>query len=234
MKFSDAVSHVFSNYACFSGRARRSEFWNFVLFTALIESLCGLLFPVSDAFFYVLSLFYLATLVPSLAVACRRLHDVGQSGWWLFLLVIPIGAVLLLVWFCQDSRPGYNEYGPNPKEVNANYMVKKSSTRQNMAVRCLSGPMQGQIFPMRSGSLSFGRDRTCGVRFPDGTPGVSGRHCVLSQQNGAPVLTDLGSTYGTFLTDGRKLPTNYPHTIYVGCCFYLGSGDNLFEVLHIR
>ena len=59
----------------------------------------------------------LAIIIPSLAVCVRRLHDIGKSGWYYFIGFIPlVGAIILLVWFCQDSQIGENEYGPNPKE----------------------------------------------------------------------------------------------------------------------
>ena len=61
-------------------------------------------------------LYSLATLLPSLAVGCRRLHDIGRSGWWIFIAIIPIvGWIILIVWYAKDSDPGDNAYGPNPK-----------------------------------------------------------------------------------------------------------------------
>ena len=59
----------------------------------------------------------LAIFLPSLAVCIRRLHDIGKSGWWYLLAFIPlVGAIILIIWFCKDSEPGANAYGPNPKE----------------------------------------------------------------------------------------------------------------------
>lgn len=66
------------------------------------------------------SLYALAVLIPSLAVGVRRLHDTGRNGWWLLIGLIPlIGAIVLLVFFFQDSQPGNNEYGPSPKAAGA-------------------------------------------------------------------------------------------------------------------
>ena len=63
-------------------------------------------------------IYTLAFLLPSIAVAIRRLHDTGRTGWWLLLALIPlIGAIVLIVFYCLDSQPGENEYGPNPKGV---------------------------------------------------------------------------------------------------------------------
>jgi uncharacterized membrane protein YhaH (DUF805 family) len=69
-------------------------------------------------------IYSLAVLIPSLAVGVRRLHDTGKSGWWLLLALIPVvGVIVLLVFMCQDSNPGQNQYGPNPKlrEANATF-----------------------------------------------------------------------------------------------------------------
>ena len=64
----------------------------------------------------------------------------------------------------------------------------------------------------------------------DGTPGVSGRHCMLHWQNGSLMLTDLGSAYGTFLEDGRRLPAQYPMPVTPGDKFYVGSPNIVFQI----
>jgi uncharacterized membrane protein YhaH (DUF805 family) len=66
-----------------------------------------------------LDFFSLLIFLPSLAVSVRRLHDIGMNGWWVLLNLVPLGGLVLLVLFCQDSQPGDNNYGPNPKEVAA-------------------------------------------------------------------------------------------------------------------
>lgn len=106
---------VLQNYVGFQGRARRTEYWMFVLFNTiaclvlyLVDFLLGLPF--------VLSLIYsLAVLLPSLAVLVRRLHDTGKSGWWILIALVPFGSIVLLVFECLDSHPGDNQYGKNPK-----------------------------------------------------------------------------------------------------------------------
>jgi len=109
-------------YAVFSGRARRKEYWFFFLFNVLIA--IGL--AVIDAFSgaadtvsgtgLLSGLYSLAVLVPSLAVAVRRLHDIGRTGWWLLIGILPvIGSIVLLIFAVLDSQVGDNEYGPNPK-----------------------------------------------------------------------------------------------------------------------
>ena len=110
---------VLKKYAVFQGRARRAEFWYFVLFNFIISFVLafieGLLAENSGV---LTGLYSLAILIPNLAVSARRLHDTGRSGWWLLIGLIPlIGAIVLIVFWCQDSQPGDNEYGPNPKRV---------------------------------------------------------------------------------------------------------------------
>ena len=110
---------VLEKYADFSGRARRAEYWSFALCSGVISFILGVLYNATNwGFFSILSTFFsLAILVPSLAVCWRRLHDIGKKGTWYFIVLIPIvGWILMIVWFCQDSQPGDNEFGPNPKE----------------------------------------------------------------------------------------------------------------------
>ena len=112
MGFLDAVKSVFSQYATFTGRARRSEYWYFVLFNYIVS--LGLVLTGVQMLSYIWSL---ATFIPGLAVAVRRMHDIGKSGWFLLIAFIPIvGAIWLIVLCCKDSQPD-NQYGPNPKAV---------------------------------------------------------------------------------------------------------------------
>lgn len=124
MGFVDAVKSVLvENYANFKGRARRSEYWYFVLFNVLLNIvMLGLFFIVPEIVFLSV-LVGLALIIPGLAVVVRRFHDIGKSGWniaWVLLSVIPIAnfvvAILFLIWFCRDSQPGENKWGANPKE----------------------------------------------------------------------------------------------------------------------
>lgn len=107
------------NYANFSGRARRSEYWGFVLLQMLIAFPLYVWMQLSDGVSLagvLYGLFALAGLLPNLAVLTRRLHDTGRSGWWVFVIFIPlVGSILLLVWVCSDSQYGTNKYGPSPK-----------------------------------------------------------------------------------------------------------------------
>jgi|ERR1700722_11313021 uncharacterized membrane protein YhaH (DUF805 family) len=114
-------------YAVFAGRSRRSEYWFFVLFSCLIAvalALAGLYVagvtggPPTLAE-YLVDLFSLLIFLPSLAVSVRRLHDVGMSGWWVLLNLVPFGSLVVMGFSLQDSQSGDNKYGPNPKEVTA-------------------------------------------------------------------------------------------------------------------
>jgi uncharacterized membrane protein YhaH (DUF805 family) len=109
---------VKDNYANFNGRARRKELWMFVLFNMLIslalQIVVGMISP--EAMLVVVGLYSLAVIVPSIAVAVRRLHDVGKSGWWYFIALVPlIGSIWLLVLFVTDGNKGANEFGEDPK-----------------------------------------------------------------------------------------------------------------------
>lgn len=109
-------------YADFSGRAQRSEYWFFVLFYILIDILLIIVDRMTGSFSagagmgLLSGLFSLAMIIPSLAVSVRRLHDTDRSGWWLLIALVPlIGAIVLLVFYVQDSQPDENRFGANPK-----------------------------------------------------------------------------------------------------------------------
>lgn len=109
-------------YATFSGRAQRAEYWYFMLFYILIFIGLSIIDGVTGTFSaeagigLLSGLYSLAILIPSLAVGVCRLHDTGRSGWWLLIGIIPlIGAIVLIIFFVQDSVSGDNLYGSNPK-----------------------------------------------------------------------------------------------------------------------
>lgn len=108
---------VLKKYAVFNGRARRKEYWYFVLFNFLIALVLGFIDGIlglvaeGSGFGLLGGLYTLAVFIPSLAVAIRRLHDTGRSGWWLLISLIPlVGAIILLVFLVSDSQPGRNQY----------------------------------------------------------------------------------------------------------------------------
>jgi len=111
------IDVVKNKYAVFTGRARRKEYWMFVLFYFLIAIALGIVDKFIGFGGILGGVFALAMLLPGLGVSIRRLHDTGRTGWWLLIALIPlIGTIILIVLMCLDSQPGQNEYGPNPKE----------------------------------------------------------------------------------------------------------------------
>lgn len=105
MGFLEAIKVCFSKYATFSGRARRSEFWFFSLFSCIISWI-----PI-------VNFLGIALIIPGIAVAVRRLHDTGRSGWWFLLALVPLVNLVLIYFYILDSIPGSNEYGENPKGI---------------------------------------------------------------------------------------------------------------------
>lgn len=113
---------VLKKYAVFGGRARRKEYWFFILFNMIfaivamiVDNVLGIAIE-GLGYGPIYILYGLAILLPNLAVHVRRLHDVGKSGWFFFITFIPIvGAIWLLVLLCRDGVQGDNQYGPNPK-----------------------------------------------------------------------------------------------------------------------
>lgn len=119
MSFQDAVRTVLTKkYADFSGRARRSEFWWFFLFNAIVNVITEVIDRGLDTQLVGL-LVSLALLIPGLAVGARRLHDTGRSGWWQLIALTIVGIIPLIIWWAQEGKPEANEHGPNPKAVAA-------------------------------------------------------------------------------------------------------------------
>ncbi len=123
----------YRRYAEFYGRSRRREYWLFILFYLLVLMVINAIFGEPLAmragpwFSYTVvengtgsavgNLFWLASLVPGLAVTVRRLHDIDRSGWWLLLMFVPLlGWFTLFIFYCLDGTPGSNRFGPDPKE----------------------------------------------------------------------------------------------------------------------
>lgn len=104
------------NYCNFNGRASRSEFWWFCLFSLIVGVVVCVVFSFSETATTVVStIVNLALLLPGLGLAVRRLHDIGKSGWWIFLGLIPlVGAIILIIWYCKESDPQSNMYGSEP------------------------------------------------------------------------------------------------------------------------
>ena len=134
MSFTESIRTCISKFATFDGRASRSEFWWFYLFTVLVGFVgyipllilgalgatnsdgvvSGLVSILSVIFWIVWFIVVIALLIPLLAVGCRRLHDRGQSGWLQLLLLVPCGNIVLIVFWVLEGTPGDNAYGPKP------------------------------------------------------------------------------------------------------------------------
>jgi uncharacterized membrane protein YhaH (DUF805 family) len=111
--------HVLTNYAQFSGRARRAEYWNFFLVNLIIMLVLEFVLGFMHLGF-IAYLYSLAVLIPSIAVGIRRLHDTNRSGWWLLISLVPfVGIVVVLVLLALEGTPGPNQYGPDPKAMAA-------------------------------------------------------------------------------------------------------------------
>lgn len=113
-----------NHYADFKGRATRKEYWSFIsayiILTMIIGFFIGFfsalhLAILSGIFLGIFILFALSIIVPSLALCIRRIHDIGQSGWWYLIGLVPyVGGIVLLVFYCLPSEKGENKWGPNP------------------------------------------------------------------------------------------------------------------------
>lgn len=116
MELKEWYVKVLKQYTDFSGRARRREYWMFVLANFIVALVLGLIDTLIGWGQILSGLYSLAVLIPSLAVCVRRLHDIGKSGWWLLICLIPlIGGIWLLVLFSKDSQYEANQWGTNPK-----------------------------------------------------------------------------------------------------------------------
>ncbi len=107
---------AWKNYVNFNGRARRKAYWMFVLFNIIAAVILSIVDGIIGTGGLLGGLYALAVFIPGLALLVRRLHDIGKSGWWALIGLVPlIGVIVIIVFACMDSQPGTNAYGPNPK-----------------------------------------------------------------------------------------------------------------------
>jgi len=110
---------VLKQYAVFAGRATRKQYWMFFLINLLVAIGVGIVAGIIHLS-WLSSLYTLALIVPSIAVAVRRLHDTNRSGWWVLIALIPVvGWVVIIVFLAQKGGQGDNQYGPKPLELKA-------------------------------------------------------------------------------------------------------------------
>lgn len=116
--FGEAVrSALVENYCNFRGRSSRSQYWWYILFVSILNNVVSFSDRLvgTDIAVVIMAVVSLALFLPGLGVAVRRLHDIGKSGWWVLLGIIPIiGWIILLVWYCRESEMEENQYGPVP------------------------------------------------------------------------------------------------------------------------
>lgn len=106
---------VTKHYVDFQGRARRAEYWWYILVYIVIDIVLSIIQSMVHTTL-ITALFGLALLLPSLGVSFRRMHDIDKSAWWLLIGLIPlIGAIVLIYWFAQPGTAGSNQFGPDPK-----------------------------------------------------------------------------------------------------------------------
>lgn len=114
MEFQEAVKAGFNNYANFSGRASRSEFWYWILFCFILNIVSGFIDTILGLPLTGLLIFF-GLLVPNIAVGIRRLHDTDRSGWWYLLNFVPvIGWIILIIWCATKGTDGPNRFGNDP------------------------------------------------------------------------------------------------------------------------
>lgn len=267
------VKTVFRKYAVFRGRSKKGEYWYFWLFnlclSIVVGSVCSLFFIsaieegseagiiAAGIIWCIYCLYLLASLIPSLAVTCRRLHDTNRSGACiLFGLLMPIGTIFLITWLCEQSTYGDNAYGPSPADTNDGVSRARESgyadnpvtapmpapaipadRRQavhepsvRIKLLCNTGALAGQVFSSGD-TLCIGRSKSnCNVVFPAETKGISRIHCCLKLRHGQVMLMDMGSSCGTFLQDGTKLKPNEPVIVNDNTRFYLAGRETSFTV----
>ena len=116
ISFAEAVKSCFNKYADFNGRSPRAEYWYFALFNVAVVMVLAVLGAIiGKLFMYVYYTYVLAILVPSIAVSIRRMHDIGRSGWWVLISLVPfIGSIWYIVLAALPSQLGPNQDGPNP------------------------------------------------------------------------------------------------------------------------
>jgi|TARA_B000000460_G_C21222870_1_gene267266 uncharacterized membrane protein YhaH (DUF805 family) len=122
VSFTESIGTCFSKYGVASGRASRSEYWWFQLFLLIIGTVGGIADIIIFETIYgekgpINIVLMLATILPSICVAVRRLHDVNRSGWWMFIALTCVGIIPLLIWACSKGTDGSNDYGEDPFQV---------------------------------------------------------------------------------------------------------------------
>ena len=169
----------------------------------------------------------------TLALICCAVSGMIFAGLLFLVMVGFIIAELVCQW---DIRPVVNRRpAPPPPRYDppAGPIAYEYNDNSALGLTCLSGPLKGRTYRVSREGLMLGRDYDCGVRFAPNTPGISRHHCSIRWYQGGPALVDLSSSHGSFLSDGRQLPPNYPTPLQVGSRFYLGDPQYMFQLVRI-
>ena len=211
---------VWRQYADFSGRARRTEYWMFCLFNMLIMLLLYILFIIGIslesyalemAIIFLYCIYALATIIPNLAVSVRRLHDVGKGGGWIFISLIPfIGGIWLLILMCTDSQQGVNKWGENPKTDSGDnyyrpiYNDNDNQTRPDLYSGTYEQKSTAYSKPTRqiSTKITVGRNHSCDIIVDERYEDVSRNHITISK-DGANIVLEDNSSFGTYINGQR-------------------------------
>lgn len=166
----------------------------------------------------------------ALAMICCCVGGMISGG--TLALLIAVGFTIAILASSRDTAPiSRNKASANAGVV---YYNNNSDTAPasygSIGVMCISGSLKGRVYGLGSG-LTFGRTSSNSVRFAANESGVSSNHCKLYRQGDAIMLVDLGSTYGTYLEDGRQLQRNNPVPLGIGSRFYVGTRNNTFEIV---
>ena len=170
----------------------------------------------------------------TLALICCAVSGMIFAGLLFLVMVGFIIAELVCQW---DIRPVVNSRpAPPPPQYNqpAAPIAYEYNDHSALGLTCLSGPLKGRTYRVSRDGLMLGRDYDCGVRFAPSTPGISRHHCSIRWYQGGPALVDLSSSHGSFLSDGRQLPPNYPTPLQVGSRFYLGDPQYMFQLIQMN
>jgi len=140
---------------------------------------------------------------------------------WALPAVVVGFVIAILVKSGERPQPVYQSYPPPPPPPPSH----------NLGVKCISGPLMGQTYSVGPQGMIIGRDHDCAVRFPKDQPGISRHHCSLRWEGGVLMLTDMGSSHGTFLSNGTRLPGQFPTQLPVNSRFYLVNTGIMFQVV---
>jgi uncharacterized membrane protein YhaH (DUF805 family) len=208
-------------YADFSGRARRKEYWMFQIFNILIVVAAAMFVALLSSVTYSVAavivfatltgLFCLAIFIPGLAVLVRRLHDTGKSGWWMFISLVPlVGSLWLLVLLLTEGERGSNEYGPDPKAADDSgrtdsYVPTEQAQPFGEYNRRTAQPVQA---PQQT-KISIGRDYSCNIRVDNSFDDVSRNHATLAMK-GDTLMFEDNSTNGSYVNGQRVHHSQQP------------------------